>query len=65
MSPRFHLFVSDVNQGKIQTGWVKDFLVWPQGWIESPWIFCKLLKIENELWKWDVGVCGIHNRRLI
>ena len=28
MSPRFHLFVSDVNQG---VGWVHDFLAWLQG----------------------------------
>ena len=26
MSPRFYLFVSDVNQGNVQAGWVQDFL---------------------------------------
>ena len=26
MSPRFHLFVSDVNQGNEGLGWVQDFL---------------------------------------
>ena len=30
MSPRFHLFVSDVNQGNEGVGWVQDFLVWPR-----------------------------------
>ena len=28
--PRFHLFVSDVNQGNEGVGWVQDFLVWPR-----------------------------------
>ena len=36
MSPRFHLFVSDVNQGNEGVGWVQDFLAWPQGWKDSP-----------------------------
>ena len=36
MSPRFHLFVSDVNQGNEGLGWVQDFLVWLQGWKDSP-----------------------------
>ena len=26
VSPRFHLFVSDVNQGNGGAGWVQDFL---------------------------------------
>ena len=30
VSPRFHLFVADVNQGKEGAGWVQDFLAWPQ-----------------------------------
>ena len=30
MSPRFHLFVSDINQGNEGVGWVQDFLAWPQ-----------------------------------
>ena len=36
MSPRFHLFVSNVNQGNEGVGWVQDFLAWPQGWKYSP-----------------------------
>ena len=28
VSPRFHLFVSDVNQGNKEVGWVQDFLAW-------------------------------------
>ena len=28
---RFHLLVSDVNQGNKGVGWVQDFLAWPQG----------------------------------
>ena len=56
MSPRFHLFVSDVNQGTKEVGWAQDFLVLPQEWIESPWIFCKLLNIESAISQWSVGV---------
>ena len=48
MSPRFHLFVSDVIQGNEVVGWVRDFLAWPQGWKK---IFDKLLKML-----WDVRV---------
>ena len=36
MSPRFNLFVSDVNLGNEGVGFVQDFLAWPQGWKESP-----------------------------
>ena len=25
VTPRFHLFVSDVNQGKEKAGWIQDF----------------------------------------
>ena len=32
MNLRFHLFVSDVNQGNEGVGSVQDFLAWPQGW---------------------------------
>ena len=28
VSPRFHLFVSDVNHGNKEVGWVQDFLAW-------------------------------------
>ena len=36
ISPRFHLFVSDVNQRNKGVRWVQDFLPWPQGWKNSP-----------------------------
>ena len=51
VSPRYHLFVSDVNQGIKDAGWVQDFLAWPQEWTDPPYIFRELLKIENILWK--------------
>ena len=35
MSLRFHLFVSDINQGNKGLGWVQDFLARPQGWKDS------------------------------
>ena len=28
VSPRFHFFVSDVNQRKEWVGWIQDFLAW-------------------------------------
>ena len=34
-SPRFHLFVSDFNQGSKGAGWVQDFLAWLQAWKDS------------------------------
>ena len=42
VSPRFHLFVSDVNQGNKGVGWLQDFLAWLQGWKDSPYVFPKL-----------------------
>ena len=30
MSPRFHIFISDVNQGNEGVRWVQDFLVYPK-----------------------------------
>ena len=36
VSPRFYLFVFDVNQGNKGAGWVEDFLLWLQGWKDSP-----------------------------
>ena len=61
VSPRFHLFVSDVNQRNEGAVWIhEDFLVWSHGWKDSPYILCKLLKI----W-WAKVVSGIRNRRLI
>ena len=32
LCPRFHLFVSDVNQPNEGAGWLQDYLVRPQGW---------------------------------
>ena len=32
LSPRFHLFVSDVNQGNKEVRWVQNFLACPQEW---------------------------------
>ena len=29
VTPRFHLMVSDFNQGKEKAGWIHDFLEWP------------------------------------
>ena len=28
MGPKFHIFVSDVNQGNEEVRWVQDFLAW-------------------------------------
>ena len=36
LSPGFHLFVSDVNQGNERVGWDQNFLAWLQGWKDSP-----------------------------
>ena len=36
MSPRFYLFVSDVNQENKGAGWVQDFLAWLQRWKDTP-----------------------------
>ena len=36
MSPTFHLFISDVNQGNEGPGCVQDILAWPHGWRDSP-----------------------------
>ena len=35
VSPRFHLFVSDVNQQKEVAGCVQDILAWRKGWKDS------------------------------
>ena len=35
VSPRFNLFVSDVNQ-RNEAECVQDILAWPQGWKYSP-----------------------------
>ena len=55
----------DFNQENKKARWFQDFLVWHQEWTESFWIFCELLKIESVLWNCNVGLCWIHNRRLI
>ena len=65
VSQRYHLFISDVNQGIKDTGWVQDFLAWPQRWKYPPYIFCELLKTENMLWKYVARVRDIRTRRLI
>ena len=44
VSPRYYVFVSDVNQGS-KGAWIEDFLACPQGWNNTPQIFCKLLKM--------------------
>ena len=36
MSPKFHLFVSDIDQGNEEVRGVQDFLAWSQGWKDSP-----------------------------
>ena len=36
VSPRFHIFVSDVDQRNEETGYVQDILAWFQGWKDSP-----------------------------
>ena len=36
LSPRFHLFVFDVNQRKKGTGYIQDILTWLQEWEDSP-----------------------------
>ena len=36
VSPRFQLFVSDVDQLNERVGWVQDFLARPDGWKDSP-----------------------------
>ena len=36
MSPRFHLFVSGVNQGNEEVGWIQDFFAWPHRVKDSP-----------------------------
>ena len=36
VSLKFHIFVSDVNQGNQEVGWVHDYLAWDQGWKDSP-----------------------------
>ena len=36
MAPKFHLFVSDVDQRNKGAGWVQDYLAWPERWKDSP-----------------------------
>ena len=36
VSPRFHLFVSDLNQENKVVGWAQDPLVQLQGWKVTP-----------------------------
>ena len=66
---RFHLFVLDViqgdegmgldvNQGDEEVGWIQDFFAWPKESKDIPYILRELLKIEDMLWNWGVGVCA-------
>ena len=36
VSPRFHLFVSDVNPGNKDARWAQNYLMWPKGWKDYP-----------------------------
>ena len=36
VSPRFYLFVSDVNQRNEGAGYVQDILAWLHGWKDLP-----------------------------
>ena len=36
VAPRFHVFVSDVDQRNEGAGWVQDYLAWPERWKNSP-----------------------------
>ena len=35
MSPRFHIFVSNVDQWNAGAGWVQDYLAWLQRWVPT------------------------------
>ena len=47
MTPKFHLFISDANQGKGKASWIQDFLVWLQEWKDSPLIFHEMVGCGN------------------
>ena len=47
VTPKFHLFISDVNQGKGKASWIQDFLVWLQEWKDSPLIFHEMVGCGN------------------
>ena len=53
--PRFHLFVSDVNQGIKDAEWVQDFLAWPHGLKELLYIY-ELLKSREYVLEVECGV---------
>ena len=37
VGPRYHLFVSDVDQQLNKgAGWAQDYLAWPEEWEDSP-----------------------------
>ena len=36
VAPRFHLFVSDVDQQNEGAGWVQDYFAWPERQKDSP-----------------------------
>ena len=60
VTPRFHFFVSEVNQGKEKAGWIEDSFLWTQEWKGPPFIFCEILNIM-----WGVVMCRICSCRLV
>ena len=50
VGPRFHLFVSDVNERNEETVWVQNFLAWPQGWNETSESFLVEINLYNKKW---------------
>ena len=60
MAPRFHLFVSDVDQWNEGAEWVQDYSTWQEIWKDSPEILCKLLKINGFGTVWNSYMaCGL------
>ena len=63
MSPRFHLFVSDVNQGneeiELKMSELKIFLRDPRDGKILLRSSASCCEIENVLWEWEVGVWGL------
>ena len=60
MAPRFHLFVSDVDQRNEGARWVQDYPVWLERWKGSPKILCKLPKIKGFGTAWNLCMaCGL------
>ena len=60
VAPRFHLFVSDVDQRNKGAGWVQDYLAGLERWKDSPEILRKLLKIKELGTVWNSCMaCGL------